>query len=149
MAENQSEQTIETSVEATTTESSNGENLSEVKKLSPEEEAVLEKKRSVFRKLHEYFLDAEIYSVSPDTSATSALIEAAFEKLQKEVFVSSLKLSVDGKDMEKLKELLDIFSETTVNDALDFLRVLGNAVDHERIQKTKDWKVKDLEITIL
>lgn len=123
--------------------------IEEPKKLSPEEEAVLESKRQVFRKLHNLFKDDQAIYVGADMDAVIAAVMHTYEGHSKKVKISDLEFNPEAGGNDKLKELMEILNESTVYEALNFCEVLKNAVDHETRQRTKDWKVSDLDITLL
>lgn len=113
--------------------------------LSPEELAA---KREVVRRLHNHFADEDIYSFEADVMSLTAAFMDAFEHKSRTMRMSELDLEPNTASAN-LTELLAIVADSTVYDALSFLEGLKNAVNHERYQKCKDWKVSDLEIKLL
>lgn len=124
----------------------------ELVKLSPEDEAVLAKKRVTFRALKEVFDEEDIYSFQAVVDGFRAVVNGAYEAYQHKVLMPDLHLqskSTDEKITAQVDRLLETLKETSVWDTLNYLQALCNAVDHETYEKTKDWKVKDLDITLL
>jgi hypothetical protein len=119
----------------------------EVKKeLSPEEVAQLASQRAVFRRLHDYFADTDIYQAEGNLGALEGLLNSKFMELAAKTKVADLGITADD---ELTKNALAIFEGLSVQDAITYVRALVNATTNERYNKTKSWTVKELGITLL
>lgn|SRR5574343_39238 len=118
----------------------------EPKELTPEEKVRLEKQRKVFKNLHDVFTETGIFDAEGQLGQAIQEINAKFQKLESTMTVREL--SVSPKD-DKLKLIIDTLSECTLSDATAYCDVMINAISHHKFWKTKEWKVKDLEIKLL
>jgi len=116
------------------------------KKLSPEEKADLEKKRTQFRKLHDLLAEEDLLATETFLGVLEGAIASSFQALESKVKVEELVITVQNDMMIKAVQILKTLS---VQEAVTFTRVLYNKMKGHTMEKTKDWKLKDLEIELL
>jgi len=116
------------------------------KKLSPEEKADLEKKRTQFRKLHDLLAEEDLLATETFLGVLEGAIASSFQALESKVKVEELVITVQNDMMIKAIQILKTLS---VQEAVTFTRVLYNKMKGHTMEKTKDWKLKDLEIELL
>lgn len=114
--------------------------------LSPEEKKEVRRKREVFKALHDFFQDFDIYEAEGKLGALQGSLQTAAENLTKKLKVSEL--DFESKDEELLK-IVDFLKQDSIYDSIIFVQALANACQYHRYQKTKDWKIKDLDIALL
>jgi hypothetical protein len=118
----------------------------EPKELTEEEKAELERKREVFRTLHDYFLDTDIYGTEGMLGAMEGLLDKALQGYQHKLKVSDV--DVETEDV-KIKEVAELLKDCTLSEAVSYCRALYNALYQHRYQKTKEMTIRDLEIKLL
>jgi len=116
------------------------------KKLSPEEKADLEKKRTQFRKLHDLLAEEDLLATETFLGVLEGAIASSFQALESKVKVEELVITVQNDMMIKAVQILKTLS---AQEAVTFTRVLYNKMKGHTMEKTKDWKLKDLEIELL
>lgn len=116
------------------------------KELSPEEVALRDKQRQIFRNLHDFFGETGIAEAEGNLGALEGLLNAKFMETAEKVKVEELGIVPDD---EITKSALNILKENTVQDAITYCRALNNAMSHFKHKKTKEWTVKSLEIELL
>lgn len=117
-----------------------------MKKLSPEEEAVLEKRRQVFRNLVAHFAEEDNYTAEGKLSSLAGILENAFEAKKKDILVKDLVIISED---ESLKKVLEVIGEDSVDWGIQYAKTLTYAISQERFNKVKHLCVKDLEIKVL
>jgi len=116
------------------------------KKLSPEEKADLEKKRTQFRKLHDLLAEEDLLATETFLGVLEGAIASSFQALESKVKVEELVITVQN---DMMIEAIQILKTLSVQEAVTFTRVLYNKMKGHTMEKTKDWKLKDLEIELL
>lgn len=118
----------------------------EVKKLTPEEQRLLEKRRQTFRELHNSFTETPIDDADEQLRLALEAITVDFSKIQDTLTVK--KLGTRTKN-EKIDLILDILKNQTLSEASAYINAMINAITQHKFLKTKDLTVKELEIKLL
>jgi hypothetical protein len=114
--------------------------------LSPEEEAELEKKRLLFRQLHDLLAESENYDAEVTLGMVSGAVQASYNSYAAKVLLSDLGISCD--DL-KQNEILKLLKGLSVEETISWLSALNNAINKHRYVLLKDKTVKDLDIQLL
>jgi len=117
------------------------------KQLSPEEAADLERRRKVFRSIHETFTDLDTYEAEGQLTNLVSYVEANWQAHQSKVKVSDSMAKINESELgQKVYELV---KDSTVEETVVYLNALNNAIKTERFNKTKTLTVKDIGIKLL
>lgn len=114
--------------------------------LTPLEKSVLEARRKIFRKLHDFFLEADIYEAEGKLGVIVGTLNVELEKLAKKYHIWEIDFEKPDQDF---KDVMEILKDCTLEEATTYAAALQRAIEHERYQQTKAWKLKDLKITLL
>ena len=96
----------------------------------------------MFRELYDCFTNVPIHDAANELVELRSVIDMAANKMKlKELPFVDLN--------DKTKFIFSIFENYTVDEATSFFQALGNAIHQEQYKKSKDWLVKDLDITLL
>lgn len=112
----------------------------------------LEKKRALFRELHDLFSDIEWNEANNELLLISESIAGAIDKLIKAQKLSDLSVEVSGEtdaEKERSSRILSIFSELKAEEVSAYLSVLQNAFQVSVNLKAKGKTVKELEVKLL
>lgn len=120
--------------------------VQEEKILSPEEQADLEKKRALFRSFHDLMADQDIYEAESVLGVITGAVTEEFDRLQDETKMNVLKVKSDN---ELITKFMELFTDSTVREALVYTTAMNNAVQQHKYIKTKEWTVGDLDIKLL
>jgi hypothetical protein len=115
--------------------------------LSVEDQEDLEKKRQIFRDLHNCFAKDEIFDAEAGLSELQGLIEGMFQVWQDKIKVKDLNL--EDEITEKKKYILEVLGECTVAESIMYTSALRNAIDQHKYRKLKGLKVEGLDIKLL
>ena len=117
------------------------------KKLSPEEEADLKKKRAKFREIYDWVSFHNAADGETELQMACSEVEAMYMKRQNTMLLKELG-EPEGVDMRKQK-LFEILSDITVGDTMNYLQAMQNAIRYHVREKSKEINIKDLGIKLL
>ncbi len=119
----------------------------EPKKLSPEEQADLERRRGQFRALYGAIEALDTYDAEAQLGELLAVITSDWERFQQKNKITDIAKEFGTEELAV--KCFEAIKDATVQEAIAYITALGNALQKERYAKTKDIKVVDLGIKLL
>ena len=122
----------------------------QISDLSQSEKDDLRSKRKIFNDLYSCFSENELIDAEIELTELDAMITGLFMSMDTKVKVKDLEVPpIPEEKKDKITYVLSLLNDLSISEACTYLRGLQNSIEHHKRIKTKDWKIKELDIVLL